>query len=92
MRRACEAVQREPNTPTFSPTENPWAGMNILKTTAHFLAVAGRATPIIRQDLAPKHQHMTKAVFPFLPVTFYRWPQLWPEVCTHLAIARRYRV
>jgi len=57
------------DTPTFSPTENPWARMNILKETAHFLAVAGRATPIIRHDLAPKHQHMTKTAF---PATFYR--------------------
>jgi uncharacterized protein (DUF2252 family) len=30
---------------------------------------------------------MTKTAFPFLPATFYRWTQLGPEVCTHLAMA-----
>jgi len=28
---------------------------------------------------------MTEAVFPFLRATFYRWAQLWPEICRELS-------
>ncbi len=43
--------------------------------------------PIIRQDIALKHTHMAEASFPFFRATFYRWIQLWPEVCGDLAKA-----
>ena len=32
---------------------------------------------------------MAEAVFPFLRATFYRWMQIWPEVCPDLAKAPR---
>jgi uncharacterized protein (DUF2252 family) len=32
---------------------------------------------------------MADALFPFLRATFYRWMQLWPEVCPDLAKAPR---
>jgi uncharacterized protein (DUF2252 family) len=28
---------------------------------------------------------MAEAVFPFLRATFYRWAQLWPEICRELS-------
>src|SRR4029077_9360252 len=34
-----------------------------------------------------KHQVMREAIFPFFRATFYRWAQLWPEVCPECAKA-----
>jgi hypothetical protein len=61
--------------------------MNIFKATADFERWLGDQLPIIRQDLALKHQHMAEAAFPFFRATFYRWLQLWPEVCSSLVKA-----
>jgi hypothetical protein len=47
----------------------------------------GAQLPIIKQDIALKHQHMAEAAFPFFRATFYRWLQLWPIVCEDLAKA-----
>src|SRR5260370_37086504 len=58
--------------------------MNIVKATADFEHWLAAQLPIIRQDLALKHQHMAEAAFPFFRATFYRWLQLWPEICSHL--------
>ena len=33
------------------------------------------------EDLEFKHQQMRAAPFPFLRATYYRWAQVWPEVC-----------
>jgi hypothetical protein len=61
--------------------------MNIFKATEDFEHWLGGQLPIIRQDLALKHQHMAEAAFPFFRATFYRWLQLWPEVCSSLVRA-----
>jgi hypothetical protein len=61
--------------------------MNIFKATADFEHWLAGQLPIIRQDLALKHQHMAEASFPFFRATFYRWLQLWPEVCSDLVKA-----
>jgi len=61
--------------------------MNIFKATADFERWLANRLPIIRQDIALKHTHMAEAVFPFFRATFYRWIQLWPEVCNDLAKA-----
>jgi hypothetical protein len=37
---------------------------------------------IVPADLEAKHEAMRAGVFPFLRATFYRWAQLWPEVCS----------
>jgi hypothetical protein len=58
--------------------------MNIFKATADFEHWLAGQLPIIRQDLALKHQHMAQAAFPFFRATFYRWLQLWPELCADL--------
>ena len=54
--------------------------MNIFKATADFEHWLAGQLPIIRQDLALKHQHKAEAEFPFFRATFYRWLQLWPEL------------
>ena len=59
--------------------------MNIVKSTHRYEAWLGSHTPIVKADLRLKHQRMAEAAFPFLRATFYRWMQIWPEVCPDLA-------
>lgn len=61
--------------------------MNILKATAAFEKWLAAQLPVVRQDLNLKHAQMATAPFPFFRATFYRWLQLWPEVCGDLAKA-----
>jgi hypothetical protein len=61
--------------------------MNIFKATADFERWLAKRLPVIRQDIALKHQSMAEAAFPFFRATFYRWLQHWPEVCAGLAKA-----
>jgi len=39
---------------------------------------------IVEPDLQFKHEQMASALFPFFRATFYRWVQVWPEVCPDL--------
>jgi hypothetical protein len=57
--------------------------------TADFEDWLARHTPLDGKDLAYKHKQMTndRHAFPFFRATFYRWAQLWPEVCPDLAAA-----
>ena len=61
--------------------------MNIVKATHQFEDWLGARTKIVKKDLALKHANMKAAVFPFLRATYYRWAQVWPEVCPELAKA-----
>lgn len=61
--------------------------MNIVKATRRFEEWLGRHTTLVKPDLRLKHQRMAEAAFPFLRATFYRWMQVWPEVCAGLAQA-----
>src|SRR5271166_4669082 len=61
--------------------------MNIVKATYRFEEWLGRHTTLVKPDLRLKHQRMAEAVFPFLRATFYRWMQIWPQVCPELAKA-----
>lgn len=61
--------------------------MNIVKATHRFEEWLDRHTKVVKADLRLKHERMAEAVFPFLRATFYRWMQLWPEVCPDLARA-----
>ena len=36
---------------------------------------------VVEADLRPKHRDMAGSLFAFLRATFYRWGQLWKEVC-----------
>jgi len=56
--------------------------MNIHKATENYEAWLGEQIPLIRGDLKLKHQAMREAVFPFfLRATFYRWSQIYRQVC-----------
>lgn len=63
--------------------------MNVAKATRHFEEWLGQRTPLVKKDLRLKHSNMTLAVFPFLRATYYRWAQVWPEICPELAHAPR---
>src|SRR5260221_7480331 len=61
--------------------------MNVFKATAEFERWLANRLPVIRQDIALKHQHMAEAAFPFFRAPFYRGLQHWPEACGDLAKA-----
>ncbi|MGA2426400.1 MAG: DUF2252 family protein [Terriglobales bacterium] len=58
--------------------------MNIVKATRKFEHWLGLHLRIFRPDLRFKHDQMAAALFPFFRATFYRWVQVWPEVCAEL--------
>src|SRR6516164_7749493 len=66
-----------------------YAIMNIVKATTKYEAWLGKQTQIVAPDLKLKHIEMAKKAFPFLRATFYRWVQVWPEVCRDLDRAPR---
>jgi len=55
--------------------------MNAQTATAAYEKWLAAHLTIVRADLEAKHEAMRANVFPFLRATFYRWAQLWPEVC-----------
>ncbi|HLG97728.1 MAG TPA: DUF2252 family protein [Bryobacteraceae bacterium] len=55
--------------------------MKIAKATRSYEAWLGKRINLLAPDLDRKHAAMAADVFPFLRATFYRWMQLWPEVC-----------
>lgn len=61
--------------------------MNIVKATTRYEDWLRSQTTVVESDLRLKHQKMAESVFPFLRATFYRWAQIWPEVCSDLAEA-----
>jgi hypothetical protein len=61
--------------------------MTIQEATGNYETWLGRHTPLVKADLALKHREMAGSEFPFLRATFYRWMQVWPEVCSDLATA-----
>ena len=63
--------------------------MNIVKATRRYETWLGQHTTLVKPDLRLKHQHMAESPFPFFRATFYRWMQVWPEVCPGLAKAPR---
>jgi len=58
--------------------------MNILKATRKFEDWLGLYIRIVGPDLRYKHEQMAAALFPFFRATFYRWVQVWPEVCAEM--------
>ena len=62
---------------------------DIVKATRRYEAWLGRYIRLLPTDLKRKHRAMAEDVFPFLRATFYRWMQLWPEVCRDASRAPR---
>ena len=63
--------------------------MNVIKSTRLFEKWLAQHTNVVHKDLRLKHANMKSAVFPFLRATYYRWAQLWPDVCADQAKAPR---
>ena len=61
--------------------------MNIKKATQRYETWLERHLTIIAEDLELKHRAMRSQPFPFLRATYYRWAQVFPEVCGDLARA-----
>ena len=61
--------------------------MNIRKATAKYEAWLGTHLKIVEADLDYKHDQMRLAAFPFMRATYYRWAQVFPEVCAEEARA-----
>ena len=63
--------------------------MDIHDATQSYEAWMRRHIDVVASDLRLKHARMAESPFVFLRGTFYRWLQLWPEVCPELAEAPR---
>jgi len=61
--------------------------MDIVRATKTYETWLGQRIPLLDPDLRFKHQRMAQSPFPFLRATFYRWVQLWPQVCAELVNA-----
>jgi len=55
--------------------------MRIARATQKYESWLGRCTPLLKRDLELKHRAMAADPFQFLRATFYRWAQIWREVC-----------
>jgi uncharacterized protein (DUF2252 family) len=58
--------------------------MNVRQATIDYERWMRSHTRVIESDLRSKHQQMRSDLFLFFRGTFYRWAQLWPEVCADL--------
>ena len=61
--------------------------MNVVKATHQFEEWLGHRTALEQKDLRLKHRRMKEGAFPFLRATFYRWAQVWRDVCSDTAKA-----
>jgi hypothetical protein len=61
--------------------------MTIHTATQQYERWLGRQIPFVRADLVLKHRFMKRDAFSFLRATFYRWMQVWPDVCADVARA-----
>src|SRR5579883_2499067 len=61
--------------------------MKIAKSTALYEEWLGSHLRLLPEDLKLKHEAMREAPFPFLRATYYRWAQIWAEVCGDAARA-----
>jgi len=61
--------------------------MNFIKATRSYEKWLACHLRLVPADLALKHNYMANSFFAFFRGTFYRWAQLWPEVCASIAKA-----
>jgi hypothetical protein len=61
--------------------------VNIRRVTEQYETWLGERLTIVTPDLKQKHLNMASDLFIFLRATFYRWAQIYPKVCSHLASA-----
>jgi hypothetical protein len=65
--------------------------MNIKRATKQYEDWLAAHTQLVPNDLALKHKRMAQrndqGMFMFFRATFYRWAQIWPELCAELVQA-----
>lgn len=61
--------------------------MTIHEATQQYEQWLGRRLTLLPDDIQLKHRRMTESPFAFLRATYYRWIQLWPQVCPDLNAA-----
>ena len=61
--------------------------MRISKATRKFENWLGKRATLVKPDLDLKHKIMAEDPFSFLRGTFYRWAQVWMDLCPDLARA-----
>ena len=61
--------------------------MNIQEATRSYEAWMRKCSTVIEADLRTKHQVMREDLFLFFRGTYYRWAQIFPEVCPELSRA-----
>src|SRR5512142_68569 len=69
------------------PSLHFWTNMKIFKATRKYESWLRKNLDVFEDDLALKAQLLAKDPFTFLRGTFYRWMQLFPEVCKKAADA-----
>jgi hypothetical protein len=63
--------------------------MNVIKATREFERWLAKQIPLVRSDVALKHEHMAESPFAFFRATFYRWLQQWHKHCDDVTNAPR---
>jgi hypothetical protein len=63
--------------------------MDIFEATSRYEAWMRRCTAVVEGHLRKKHNRMRDDLFAFCRGTFYRWAQVWPDVCRDLRHAPR---
>jgi uncharacterized protein (DUF2252 family) len=61
--------------------------MNFVETTSAYESWLGGQLELIPADVKAKHNAMRAGLFPFFRATFYRWAQIWPDLCKDLCSA-----
>jgi len=61
--------------------------MNFRECTADYEAWLARYLTLLPAELKQKHELMRSAPSPFFRASYYRWAQLWPEICPDLEAA-----
>jgi uncharacterized protein (DUF2252 family) len=61
--------------------------VDIREATSSYEHWLRQRVPVLPGDLDLKHRLMAADVFSFFRATFYRWCQLWPQVCAESAAA-----
>ena len=63
------------------------ARADVQEATRSFERWMRSCAPVVESDLRLKHEQMRESPFLFLRGSFYRWAQVWPQVCGDLARA-----
>jgi hypothetical protein len=59
--------------------------MRIVEATKSYEAWVAAQTHLLPDDLTFKHERMREELFAFMRATYYRWAQVWPQVCPECA-------